>query len=233
MTKTLIIFDVDGSLVYSNKIDSLCFAKTYEQQFGHAFPSIDWTQYPHVTDTVIFDTVFQQHHQRSAQAQEEEKFRNAFVAALEDSRQDDPGQFHMVPGAKAAIEQLLATDTYAVGIATGGWYAPASLKLAHVDIPTGSIFMHGADGKWSREDIIRAVLQDVETANVAYEKVVYIGDAVWDVHTTRNLQMNFIGIRRSGDHEVLSQIGARDVITDYSNFGHFLNMVHQAQPPLP
>ena len=52
--KTLIIFDIDGTLVYSNKVDSKCFSETYQQIYGEPFPSIDWRVYPHVTDHTIF-----------------------------------------------------------------------------------------------------------------------------------------------------------------------------------
>ena len=34
MEKTLLIFDVDGTLVYSNRIDSQCFAATYEALYN-------------------------------------------------------------------------------------------------------------------------------------------------------------------------------------------------------
>jgi len=53
MSKTLVIFDIDGTLLYSNKVDSQCFADTYEELYSEPFPTIDWTKFPHVTDDTI------------------------------------------------------------------------------------------------------------------------------------------------------------------------------------
>jgi len=49
----LIIFDVDGTLVFSEKLDSRCFAATYQEVYRIPFPTIDWRKYPHVSDTTI------------------------------------------------------------------------------------------------------------------------------------------------------------------------------------
>ena len=86
MAKTLVIFDIDGTLVYSNKIDSQCFAQTYQRIYGLEFPTIDWTKYPHVTDTTIFKTVIRQHFDRAAEAEEMVEFQHEYVALLELTR---------------------------------------------------------------------------------------------------------------------------------------------------
>lgn len=227
----LVIFDVDGTLVYSNRIDSQCFADTYESIYKNPFPSIDWTRYPHVTDTSIFSAVIEEQFQRQVEQKEIDYFTDQFVAALQRKRMTEPESFQAVPGARAAVEQLLATDGYTVGIATGGWKRPAQLKLRHVGIPQEELFFSGADGKITRESIIEEVVNGVKEASIAYERVVYIGDAIWDVKTTRNLQMDFVGIRRKNDIAFLKAAGAGEVITDYLDFDHFLGAIHRSTPP--
>ena len=49
--------------------------------------------------------------------------------------------------------------------------------------------------------------------------------------TTRNLAMNFIGIRREGDMEVLHREGATMVLQDFSNQTLFLQAILTATPP--
>ena len=192
----LVIFDVDGTLVYSNRVDSQCFADTYQAIYKQPFPSIDWTRYPHVTDTSIFSAVIEEQFQRQVEQEEIDHFTDHFVEALRRKRMTEPESFQVVPGARAAVERLLATDGYTVGIATGGWKRPAQLKLRHVGIPQEELFFSGADGKITRESIIEEVISGVKEASIAYERVVYIGDAIWDVQTTRNLQMDFVGIQK-------------------------------------
>ena len=90
--------------------------------------------------------------------------------------------------------------------------------------------MSCADEKETREDIIQVVLDEV-TPKTNIGRTVYVGDAPWDVRTTRNLQMNFVGIRRKGDHEKLLDDGASHVLNNYKNYDSFLNAVFNCTPP--
>jgi len=153
------------------------------------------------------------------------------VDLIVEKRKTNPEFFLEVPNSRKTIEQLLANERFEVGIATGGWNKPAHVKLNHIGIPTNDIMIKCADGCPTREDIINHVLNQAQTRNLNLEKVVYIGDAPWDVRTTRNLNMPFIGIRRKGDHGKLLELGAQTVLTDYRNFDQFLEAVDKAQPP--
>ena len=228
----LIIFDVDGTLVHSNKVDSRCFASTYETVYGKPFPTIDWRQYPHVTDTTIFNEVIGQHFQRSADRSEMNAFCDAFVENIQARRHSHPHEFGMVPGAREMVNHLLQEEDYVVGIATGGWEKPARIKLAHVGIPDQELYFSGADGKWTREDIIREVLDQAGQQHGSFRKVVYVGDAIWDVTTTRQMSLDFVGIRHRNDREVLEKAGARHVVQNYLNREAFIQAVKKATPPM-
>lgn len=231
MNKTLIIFDIDGTLLYSDKIDSQCFADTYQKVYQEPFPTIDWSKYPHVTDDTIFKTVIQDHFQRDAEKDEIHHFQNEFVASIQAQRVVQPEAFKEVPNARNTVELLLEQDCFEVGIATGGWRRPAFVKLNHIGIPTKQLHMSFADGNPTREDIIQGVFQQTETLNLEFEKVVYVGDAPWDVKTTRNMNIPFIGVRREGDIHHLQKLGAETIIKDYSDFDLFLSAIDKAKPP--
>jgi len=227
----LVIFDVDGTLVYSDKVDSRCFAQTYEAIYSKPFPTIDWKQYPHVTDTTIFDAVLQQHFQRGAEEEEVHSFQEAFIQNIATRRQTHPHEFNQVPGARQIIEHLLEHENYTIGVATGGWERPARLKLAHFGMPVEEIPFSGADGKWTREDIITEVMERAQEHYGVFSKVVYIGDAIWDVTTTRQMEMDFVGVRWRNDFEVLKRAGARQVVQNYLDKDTFLRAVEEATPP--
>ena len=232
MPNTLIIFDIDGTLLHSNRVDSQCFAQAYEHVFKKQFPTIDWRKYPHVTDTTIFNTVIQRHFGRQATDEDIYKQQDCFVELLKENRLKDPIQFAEVPDAKNTIEKLIDDKRFVVGIATGGWQRPATLKLNHIEIPTENLHMSFADGKETREEIINASIQSASQNHSDFHRIVYVGDAIWDVKTTRNMQLNFIGIRIKGDLEVLIREGASHVIKNYENYDHFLELVETSKIPL-
>jgi len=232
MANNLIIFDIDGTLLHSNRVDSQCFAQAYEIVFEKEFPTIDWRKYPHVTDTTIFNTVIQQHFGRQATDDDIHKQQDCFVDLLKANRLKDPILFAEVPNAKNTIEKLIVDERFVIGIATGGWQRPATLKLNHIGIPTETLHMSFADGKETREEIIGASIKSALQNRSNFERIVYVGDAIWDVKTTRNMQLNFIGIRIRGDHEVLIREGASHVIKNYENYDQFLELVESSKIPL-
>ena len=229
--KKLIIFDIDGTLLYSNKIDSQCFADTYEKIYKTPFPTIDWSKFPHVTDDTIFKTAIQQHFNRPALDDEMQFFKNEFVAAIQAQRKIQPQEFKEVKNSKNTVEYLVNHSDFEVGIATGGWKNPAMVKLHHIGIPTSQLHMSFADGNPTREDIIQGVFEQTDSLNFQFQKIVYVGDAPWDVKTTANMNLPFVGVRRRGDFEKLTSIGAKTIIPDYSDINLFLEAIETAQPP--
>ncbi|MEL7222160.1 MAG: HAD family hydrolase, partial [Bacteroidota bacterium] len=113
--KTFLLFDIDGTLLFSNKIDSICFAESYEAVFGKAFPTIDWRQYPHVTDHVIFRTAYHQQFERYPTPEEREQFEQHYLARLQYERQVQPEAFQEVPGAAACWQALSNDDRFVLG----------------------------------------------------------------------------------------------------------------------
>jgi beta-phosphoglucomutase-like phosphatase (HAD superfamily) len=57
----LIMFDLDGTLVDSTKVDSGCYLQALVDVFGFDLDRIDrdWGNYPHVTDAGILQTLCQ------------------------------------------------------------------------------------------------------------------------------------------------------------------------------
>ena len=220
--KTFVLFDIDGTLLYSNKIDSRCFADSYAAIFGRPFPTIDWTRFAEVTDHVIFRTAYHDHFGRYPTASERETFEDHYLNALNTARDAKPDDFREVPGAAALWHNLEADDRFLTGIATGGWQRPAAIKLAHVGISPKQPFAGYANDKFSRVDILN---EAIHLAREQHElgRVVYVGDAVWDVTTTQKMGLPLIGVRRKGDHDALLQLGATRVVTNFNPPSAFFN----------
>jgi len=220
--KIFVLFDIDGTLLFSDKIDSRCFADSYTAIFGRPFPTIDWTRFAEVTDHVIFRTAFHDHFGRYPTPTERVTFENRYLDALNLARAAKPNDFREVPGAVALWHRLNADDRFLTGIATGGWQRPAGVKLAHIGISPNQPFAGYANDKFSRVDILNEAiglagnLHDVQ-------QTIYVGDAVWDIATTRKMGLPLIGVRRKGDHDTLARLGANRIVTDFNPPSAFFN----------
>ncbi len=222
-----VIFDIDGTLVHSNKIDSQCFADSYTTVFERPFPSIDWRDYPHVTDDTIFGTVFKNQFSRSPLDSEKQAFKDHFVANILTARQRDPSAFNEVPGARPMMEALSKDDRYRVGIATGGWQAPAQVKLNFVGIDFAEIPAGYADGNPTRPDIINTAINQGKALYGEPTKIVYVGDAIWDLTTCREMKIPLIGIRVRGDLDFFKEKGLEYVFTGYEDLSAFQRAVEK------
>lgn len=232
--KNLILFDIDNTLVYSGTKDSQAFADVYQEIFKQQFPSIDWTDFDHVTDEVIFEHAYERHFHRKPTAAEKEDFRSQYVARLKQLRQDNPKDFKAVLGAVEMLKQLSQLPNYHIGIATGGWRTPALVKLQHLGIDPEVLYCGYADNNYTREAIVAEAIHLAEEEIGKVDHVVYFGDASWDVETTRNMNIPFIGIRLEGDIQTLQQLGARDVLTDFEDiesFQHLIRLIERAITP--
>ncbi len=230
--KTLVLFDIDGTLLYSNGKDSSSFTQSYEEVYGVHFPKIDFSVFAHVTDHTIFRTIIQQDFGRIPGQEEIDAFQDHYVNKIAEKRKVAPDHYMEVPGAKNAMDKLLEDPNYAVGIATGGWKRPATIKLQHLGFDTTSLFDSYADNRETREEILQ---DSINQANAVHkekiQRTVYIGDAQWDVRTTKNMGLNFIGIRLKGDLETLTKLGADYVLPNFTNQTDFQSFIHQSAPP--
>jgi len=229
--KTLVIFDIDGTLLYSNSVDTKAFATTFKNFYNRPIPSIDWKLYPHVTDTSIFDTMIQNEFGRKPEEEEVHSFRSEFVELIKKNRVSNPEFFLEVAGAKAIIDKLHTMEEYELGIGTGGWKAPATIKLKHININTNNMFMSFADGHIAREEILQHSINQAVAKCGEFKKIVYFGDAKWDVETTRNMNINFIGVRLKGDKEKLESLGAQHVLENYLNEDLVLSWIEDSVIP--
>ena len=228
--KTLVIFDVDNTLVYSDGRDSKQFAEAFCEVFNtEQAPSINWNDYTHVSDHTIIREAYKRQFGEYPTPEQHELLIDNYVARLATQRQIDPHGHKAVPNAAQTVLQLLE-EGYLVGLATGGLERPAKLKLRHIGLNPDVLYGSYADGRDSREDIINGVFEQLNLEEIT--RIVYIGDAPWDVSTTRNMNLPLVGIRRRGDVEALLKEGASHVLADYLDYAAFKAALHEAIPPI-
>ncbi len=61
----LVVFDLDGTLTRTSRVDSECYERALLEVAGVRDPRTDWSTYEHATDTGIVDEIFRERFGRS------------------------------------------------------------------------------------------------------------------------------------------------------------------------
>jgi phosphoglycolate phosphatase-like HAD superfamily hydrolase len=219
----LVIFDIDGTLTQTNRVDDRCFVQAFADELGLTAINSDWSRYPTVCDSGITRYLFQEHFQRAPRFDETLRLQRRFVALLEEAYQQEPGSFAAVPGAGPMLQALKQDPQYRIAIATGGWQLSALLKLEKAQLDIAGFPAAFADHGITREVILAAAMMMARAKyqQPQFTQVTYIGDGVWDVRSARQLGIGFVGVAQGDKETALRAAGATAIIQDFTNYDRF------------
>ena len=227
----LILFDLDGTLLESAGFDAQCFIAAVKGVLGIDSMDEDWDHYVFATDAGILEEVYQKHFQQGIPGEVEERVREKFVDIMLERFSKDHVRLRPLPGAEDAVHLLLSSGEWQVAIATGSWRESAELKLMNAMLELERIPIFSANDAVSRTAIMGLAAKTMRArAGVKeFEKVVYLGDAPWDVRASRELGMAFLGVGARASE--LSRLGASHTIKDYADKELFLKSVISCEAP--
>ena len=216
----LVMFDIDGTLTETMKVDEECFVRSFAEVFGFTDIDSDWSHYPHVTDSGIFHEVYASRMGRPPTAPDVSRFRRRFIELLAASSQSP---FTPVAGADRVLSRLASSGSHRVSLATGGWRDSARLKMASAGMCFDDHPAASADDALERESIMEISRQRArEWYGEPFAGTVYVGDGVWDARACRALGIPFIGIGSGLRAARLASEGAVRVFQDFSEDVLFL-----------
>lgn len=222
----LIIFDIDGTLTETMKIDEECFVRSFKDVFGFADIDTDWSHYPHTTDSSIFHEIYVSRRGRTPTAPDVSRFRQHFIGLLAAASSQSP--FAPVSGADRLLSRLAQRGSHRVALATGGWRDSARLKMASAGMCFDDHPAASADDALDREFIMRLSEQRAaERYGASFTSTVYVGDGVWDARASRSVGIPFIGIGTGSRATRLFAEGAVCVFPDFSDADTFLKSVYE------
>ncbi|HOO78137.1 MAG TPA: haloacid dehalogenase-like hydrolase [bacterium] len=229
----LAIFDVDGTLTKTLDVDAECFVEAFAQEFGITGFSTDWGSYQHYTDSGIADQIYAEATGAGLDAEAHQRLINRFMLLLSSRANDEPELFGEVDGAGETLERLKAEGAWKIAICTGCWLESARYKLQKAGIDPGGIPLATADDSMVRSRIFRMALKRSRQCYRVrhFDRVVYVGDGVWDVAMTRELDHPFIGIGRGDRADRLRGLGAGVVFPDLSDYPAFRRALEEATVP--
>ena len=208
------IFDIDGTLVESFGFDDACYISAIREVLGEVYIHDDWSKYKNVTDTGSLRQIMEENRIR-----EKEQIKEVRMKFGEMIRQylQNGGKCRPKKGAIHLINKLSTMGRYKVGFATGGWRHTATMKLQHAGFNLRNTVLTSSDDGDERVTIMKKCLFALGNN---FQRIVYIGDAEWDMQATQALGWHFIGVgaRLKGKCNFW--------VEDFSNYDTFMKMLH-------
>jgi len=228
----LAVFDIDGTLVDHFAQDEACFVRAFADAFGIHQISTNWMEYEHPgTDLGVLDEVLRTRCGRAARAQDAARFIECYLALL--SAERDRNRLEEIAGAGAVLGWLATHGVWRCAIATGGWQRSAKFKMAAAGLSIDDIPAAFAEDGPAREAV---VLRAIERAAIlcgvdAFERVVLLGDALWDLQTARRLRLPFVGVGRGSAGKRLLDAGSHHLVTDFLEMKSLVSLLENAELP--
>lgn len=227
----LAIFDVDGTLLDNLASEDACFTQALSDVLGLPTLDDDWATYRHVSDAGIATEAYQRIFGVAPAADLLDATIARFVELLTVAHGTD--RISQVPGA-ARLLAALPQYGWAVAIATGAWHRAAAFKLGAASLPWDSVPIATAEDGPARTDIIQRARSRAHALHdgAPFERVVSIGDGVWDIQAARELGLPFVGVGRGGHAARLYAAGASITLADFADLAATVSALEQACAPL-
>jgi len=219
----LVLFDIDGTLLKSDKAGVHAMAKVCRQMFGPAFHfDVDTSG---MLDPVIFAMAAQANGIED-HAQHHDTFAEAYLAELARELKARADKVRSLPGMAEAVDSLVERSAsrgdVIVGLLTGNYAAAAPLKLkaAGYDPDVFTLGAFADDGP-TRPDLAAAALTKLERTIEQQPdptRVIVIGDTPHDVNCAKVHGCIALGVGTgSYSADALRDAGADIAVDDLSD----------------
>jgi phosphoglycolate phosphatase-like HAD superfamily hydrolase len=210
----LVVFDLDGTLTDTSVVDNQCFIQALHSALNIERINTNWSEYRHITDSGVMAAAFKANYGRDPEPAEVSRFIECFFSLLTEAL--GMNSVCEIPGAGAFLNHLRRRSEWHVAIATGGWECSARFKMTAAGLNADSIPAAFAEHGPARETIAEtAISKACAEYQINFEKIVLVGDAVWDVRTAQRLGFPFVGVGSGQRAASLLNAGAKAVIENF------------------
>jgi phosphoglycolate phosphatase-like HAD superfamily hydrolase len=229
----LVIFDIDETLTQTSRVDEICFTRAFADTHGLEVLADHWSDCPHVSDSGVTQHLYQHYFGRDPGDHESGVIKKRMVDLLEEHHRIDQSYFAEIPHAAETFNQLVEGRGWAKAIATGCWQPSAEMKLRAANINYHGVPGGFAEDGVARESIVGAAISRSRNhyQRENFDRIVSVGDGVWDVRTAARLGLAFIGVASGARAEKLREAGAKHVIPDFEDAGRFFECLEEAEAP--
>jgi phosphoglycolate phosphatase len=223
--KTLLLFDIDGTLLLTGGAGKVAFEEAFEEIFEipNAWGDLD----PHgKTDPAIFDEVAQRVLGRLLTEGESDLLMELYEELFEAHILNAP-RFELMPGVVELLEHLAKDPAIFLALATGNFEGAGHMKLKRGNI--NHYFQAGGFGNDARERekiLLAAVAYSEELAREQFDKdrTFVIGDTEYDIAAAKKAGLRSIAVLTNGRTRKHFEKDPPDhILPDLSNIPAFMS----------
>jgi len=228
----LVMFDMDGTLTDSVKLDDNCYVQAVERALGLTHIVTDWDSYPHASSSGCLHEIVRRARGHGPTPDEDRAVQRALLALLDDLAERQNKRTVEITGAAASVQAVLDAG-HAVAIASGDWELTAHHKLTSARIPFQKLPSAYCDVSHVRTEIMQTALVRARAhyGVLEFDRVIYVGDGPWDVKACRELAWPLIGIGRDAHARRLQSLGVSHVLPHYRELDTFMVALDAALVP--
>lgn len=208
----LIIFDIDGTL-----IDSVSgyHEVIIEAMNAVGITSVDsnFNALKHHTDSYALKYNYENFFSKEMPLALLDEFETQIVLQLQYQPKTTP-----ILGAEKLLKNL-SQSNYAVAFATGSLPKSAIYKMNSAGLPMNTSVLATSRTSFSREGFVLDAIERAKTyyGVSSFEKIVSVGDGLWDLKTAQSLNLDFIGIGNT-NKDVMTAHGMQHWFENFTNF---------------
>jgi phosphoglycolate phosphatase-like HAD superfamily hydrolase len=224
----LAIFDIDGTLLDNLESEDVCYAHALTEGLELRALDTDWRTYEHATDEGVAVEAYRRAHGKAPSSERMAHTVARFVTLLADAHRRTP--LKPIAGTPDLLNALPDLG-WTAALATGAWGNAARFKLAAAGLSIDRLPLATAEDGPARVAIVQAAWTRAVSGRPTFERVVLVGDAVWDVAAAQALGLPFVG-RASGERAAeLCARGATAVLADFTDPGEVIAAFETAVVP--
>lgn len=217
--RTLLLFDIDGTLILSGRAG----LRALDQAFAHATGiagAFDGINAAGRTDGYLLEEAARRAGialEPAARTAIQERY---FQALADEIQRPGEGRKMVMPGVRPLIAALHARDDVVLALLTGNFQRSARIKLEYFDLWSPFRFGAFADDASDRNHLVPIALGRARDAGHAphADRVVVIGDTPLDVECAKAGGVRALGVA-TGSHSIeeLREAGADHALEDLSD----------------
>jgi phosphoglycolate phosphatase len=214
MNVTVVLFDIDGTLLDMKGAGRLAFAQTIKTVFG-IDDDLAYLSFAGSTDLSVLQKVME-HHVRRLTETDSRRFFERMPAELEQAATGS--DLVLYPGVRPLLERLSSRRDVILGLVTGNIAACAQIKLRQFNLHHHFVLGAFGDEHADRKEIARLAMSRVQarlTKGAVIHALYLVGDTPNDVEAAKAIDAVAIAVA-TGKYapEALQQAGADVVLSD-------------------